>query len=919
MKHFLVWTFIVNIRFQASREEVMMEPPDSEYKVLEGRPMTITCETREGISASAFHWFLQNQKYTEMIANSFNPYHISTATFSKLDFRPARHYHSWDIYCAAKTKYGTFYSNKSKINVYDPLAKPAFKSGSTFLRENVYKVINGGSVFIECITDSNPLASIRWETKTRPTDNRYLTIRNIRQENAGRYVCVATYQTTLTDRYTFTDQSNNSLHIDVLFSPIAPSLLHQGTEIPDGPLKVVNGSELVLECRSFGNPPPSYMWELGSRRHASSQITIKGDTSKFGTYTCIADNIMIPTFGPTETGQANRTLHVDILYPPSAPILMYRDQIKVQTMSVVRNTALDLSCHSFGNPMPFFRWKHGSSVYNQSRITLRGYTFESGTYSCVASNLMIPTFGYDTFGQSVSSLEIDVLYPPTEPMIIVNGTNISTDSLKIINGTAILLECQSSGNQKLSYRWKHGSMQFRGSRLELHGDITKNGTYTCVAENFMRPTIGLDQTMKAEKSLYVDVLYPLSVPKISYNGTELNVDLQIMNGTMLLLDCHSSGHPMPTYRWVHGSRMFNQSSIQLNVDTSDNGTYTCVAENMISPTVGPNLTGHTKKSLAVNVLYPPSDPKILMNGTDVNNSVLTVIERTRLSLKCVSDANPSPTIQWKTNGTKHAGDMLFLYDIQPSDARKYECVAKNEMIPTFGSSQKNKSRNTLELHVLYPPSKPQFFINGAELHTDMYTVTHGSDVLIECHSQGKPTPSIRLGYDFALQTSGERLSVKNIQEGDTGNYTCVAENVMTPTFAPNTIGRMQSSVRIILKDTHHLMSEPPSHTGLLFPLIAGGASLFLLAIAAVIVWRCRLRVSGAQDNIVENPMYISADGIESDGIAIQHEETGSFSTDERCVQSVFVEESCSLGNHHIPDEYIYCYAEVQDVCKETEQ
>ncbi|XP_052270753.1 hemicentin-1-like isoform X3 [Dreissena polymorpha] len=727
MKHFLVWTFIVNIRFQAaSREEVMMEPPDSEYKVLEGRPMTITCETREGISASAFHWFLQNQKYTEMIANSFNPYHISTATFSKLDFRPARHYHSWDIYCAAKTKYGTFYSNKSKINVYDPLAKPAFKSGSTFLRENVYKVINGGSVFIECITDSNPLASIRWETKTRPTDNRYLTIRNIRQENAGRYVCVATYQTTLTDRYTFTDQSNNSLHIDVL-------------------------------------------------------------------------------------------------------------------------------------------------------------------------------------------------YPPTEPMIIVNGTNISTDSLKIINGTAILLECQSSGNQKLSYRWKHGSMQFRGSRLELHGDITKNGTYTCVAENFMRPTIGLDQTMKAEKSLYVDVLYPLSVPKISYNGTELNVDLQIMNGTMLLLDCHSSGHPMPTYRWVHGSRMFNQSSIQLNVDTSDNGTYTCVAENMISPTVGPNLTGHTKKSLAVNVLYPPSDPKILMNGTDVNNSVLTVIERTRLSLKCVSDANPSPTIQWKTNGTKHAGDMLFLYDIQPSDARKYECVAKNEMIPTFGSSQKNKSRNTLELHVLYPPSKPQFFINGAELHTDMYTVTHGSDVLIECHSQGKPTPSIRLGYDFALQTSGERLSVKNIQEGDTGNYTCVAENVMTPTFAPNTIGRMQSSVRIILKDTHHLMSEPPSHTGLLFPLIAGGASLFLLAIAAVIVWRCRLRVSGAQDNIVENPMYISADGIESDGIAIQHEETGSFSTDERCVQSVFVEESCSLGNHHIPDEYIYCYAEVQDVCKETEQ
>ncbi|KAH3858725.1 hypothetical protein DPMN_101352 [Dreissena polymorpha] len=676
-------------------------------------------------------------------------------------------------------------------NFVDPLAKPAFKSGSTFLRENVYKVINGGSVFIECITDSNPLASIRWETKTRPTDNRYLTIRNIRQENAGRYVCVATYQTTLTDRYTFTDQSNNSLHIDVLFSPIAPSLLHQGTEIPDGPLKVVNGSELVLECRSFGNPPPSYMWELGSRRHASSQITIKGDTSKFGTYTCIADNIMIPTFGPTETGQANRTLHVDILYPP------------------------------------------------------------------------------------------------TEPMIIVNGTNISTDSLKIINGTAILLECQSSGNQKLSYRWKHGSMQFRGSRLELHGDITKNGTYTCVAENFMRPTIGLDQTMKAEKSLYVDVLYPLSVPKISYNGTELNVDLQIMNGTMLLLDY--------------------------------NGTYTCVAENMISPTVGPNLTGHTKKSLAVNVLYPPSDPKILMNGTDVNNSVLTVIERTRLSLKCVSDANPSPTIQWKTNGTKHAGDMLFLYDIQPSDARKYECVAKNEMIPTFGSSQKNKSRNTLELHVLYPPSKPQFFINGAELHTDMYTVTHGSDVLIECHSQGKPTPSIRLGYDFALQTSGERLSVKNIQEGDTGNYTCVAENVMTPTFAPNTIGRMQSSVRIILKDTHHLMSEPPSHTGLLFPLIAGGASLFLLAIAAVIVWRCRLRVSGAQDNIVENPMYISADGIESDGIAIQHEETGSFSTDERCVQSVFVEESCSLGNHHIPDEYIYCYAEVQDVCKETEQ
>ncbi|KAH3858722.1 contactin-5-like [Dreissena polymorpha] len=258
----------------------------------------------------------------------------------------------------------------------------------------------------------------------------------------------------------------------------------------------------------------------------------------------------------------------------------------------------------------------------------------------------------------------------------------------------------------------------------------------------------------------------------------------------------------------------------------------------------------------------------------INVKYLKFFNGTTTELECNCSGNPMPTYRWEQNGIELLNQNRIVLNGDTSDKGTYTCVAENVMAPTYGPILPGQSNMSLDINVLYEPSEPKFIINGAQVDNGIFTALRGSNVLIECQSHGNPTPSVYVGHASALQIGGRQL-VKNIQDADTGVYRCVAENVMTPSFGPNKTGQSENSILINIKD-EVMKSASPSLIGVLLPLLGAGVSLLLfLVTAAAIVWRCRMRYRGKQDETVENPMYISADDIIIDEIVTQKDDTVS--------------------------------------------
>ncbi|KAH3735110.1 hypothetical protein DPMN_041572 [Dreissena polymorpha] len=89
-------------------------------------------------------------------------------------------------------------------------------------------------------------------------------------------------------------------------------------------------------------------------------------------------------------------------------------------------------------------------------------------------------------------------------------------------------------------------------------------------------------------------------------------------------------------------------------------------------------------------------------------------------------------------------------------------------------------------------------MDGSRLDSTTISVVNANNVSIECTSDGYPPPNIRWEYGLNIY-HGSFLTLPNIQATDAGTYICVVENTMTPTFGPETIGRSNLSIQLIVQ------------------------------------------------------------------------------------------------------------------------
>ncbi|XP_060589338.1 hemicentin-1-like [Ruditapes philippinarum] len=278
------------------------------------------------------------------------------------------------------------------------------------------------------------------------------------------------------------------------------------------------------------------------------------------------------------------------------------------------------------------------------------------------------------------------------------------------------------------------------------------------------------------RDVIVNVTYPPDISPVIH-GVETNDPLSVIVSDKGAFVCSvTGGNPLASLEW----NCFDSQDITMNTQEStvtstvkwtalrNYSTCSCTSHHTLS-----NWKRIT--NLTVHVQFPPTKPHFKIGQTDVFG-VVRVIQNNTLRVACYSESNPLSNYTWIGPGFfSDKGDTIEITSVKLSNQGNYKCVASNRMIRTNGSYEDGSHTSSLNLTVLYPPSKPKFkFENssGQLIQSNIFYVVRNDTFSIYCDVKGNPDPDIK----WDDNKSNPRLSISNIYLDI--NSTCRATNLM---------------------------------------------------------------------------------------------------------------------------------------------
>ncbi|CAL8278361.1 unnamed protein product [Arctogadus glacialis] len=346
-------------------------------------------------------------------------------------------------------------------------------------------------------------------------------------------------------------------------------------------------------------------------------------------------------------------------------------------------------------------------------------------------------------------------------------------------GEPAVMECiPPRGHPEPTISWKRNNVRvndrderitIRGGKLMISNTRKSDaGMYVCVGTNM----VGEKDSDPAELVVFERPVF-----------TKQPVNQVVLADDTVDFSCEVHGDPTPTVRWRREEGELPRGRFEIRGDNSlrlsqvraeDEGTYTCVSENAVG------------KAEVSGILQVHVSPQIVVRPRDQ----ITAPGRT-VTFLCGTKGNPPPAVFWQREGSQillfpiqepsQAGRFsvslsgeLTVADVRPEDSGYYICQA----ISVAGSVL---TKALLEVESATSDRVPPIIRQGPA----NYTQAPGSTAQLQCHIMGNPLPSIQwekdgqriLGSDgrISLMENGT-FQITNLQETDSGVYTCVASS-----------------------------------------------------------------------------------------------------------------------------------------------
>ncbi|XP_044938536.1 hemicentin-2 isoform X2 [Mustela putorius furo] len=617
----------------------------------------------------------------------------------------------------------------------------------------------GKSALLACRASGRPPPKVTWRrgdgqplgpgrgSRTGQPDSGVLFFESVVPEDQAQYVCEA---------QNMFGKVRAEAQL-VVTGHVPPQIASSASTV-----RVLERQPVSLPCIILaGRPFPERRWlRAGLPLPPGSRHSVRADGSLHldralqedaGRYSCVVTNT---------AGSQHRDVDLVVQVPP---------RIQPTATHHVTNEGVpaSLPCVASGVPTPTITWTKETNVlnsgglhYNVSKdgtlVIVRPSPQDAGAYVCTATNAV---------GFSSQEMRLSV---NTEPRIRVNGSHDAEEPLRVMAkaGEEVTLDCEAQGSPPPLVTWTKDFLPVpsvtdrqrllpSGSLRLVQAQVSDSGLYRCTASN---PAGSASQRYDLE----------VQVPPQVQLGPRV---LKVLAGEILDLNCVAEGSPEPRLNWSKDGVTLQgggpAGSVHFSaIQTSDAGVYRCEAS---------NSAGLDAWELELRVLEPPHWE------ADESSGLLERAAGENASLPCPARGTPKPHITWRKGPSleplRGRPDLevleegsLFLSSVSPADSGEYECQATNEA----GSTSRRA-----KLVVYVPPSIQE---DGRRANVSGMA---GQSLTLECDANGFPAPEItwfkdgqpipKTGSHHLLDKS-RALHFPRIQEGDSGLYSCRAEN-----------------------------------------------------------------------------------------------------------------------------------------------
>ncbi|XP_073771521.1 neurofascin homolog (chicken) a isoform X25 [Danio rerio] len=575
------------------------------------------------------------------------------------------------------------------------------KQPPTIVKQSLkdYIVDPRDNIIIECEAKGNPVPTFQWRRNgkffnvgkdprvTMRSRSGTLEIRSSGkpEDYEGEYQCFASNN--------LGTAISNKILLRVSKSPLWPKEVLE-------PVTVREGSPLVLACNPPpGLPPPETFWmdsfimPIAQDRRVS--MGLNGDLffSNVLAKDAKTDYSCNARFEFTHTIQQKNpyTLKVQTMrnIPETQPTFLSPTGLS-STKMVLRGEELLLECIAAGVPTPTITWsKRGGDLptkkvrignFEKTLRILNVSEEDIGSYTCMASNRI---------GSIRHTVEVQVKAAPFWLEKPINLVLAPDESGRLV--------CRANGSPKPTIQWLVNGEPIESSLPNPNRRVLDD---TIIFETVQFESSAVYQCNASNEHGYLLANAFVSVldmaPRMLGPKNQL---IKVIENNRTFLECPFFGSPLPLLRWFKNGlgsgldgghyRLYHNGTLEIKqARTEDQGTYTCVASNIL---------GKMENQVRLEVKEPTRIVRAPEHKTEPRGTTV------RFDCRVKHDPSLPATVTWLKDEKplsfswigrlKKDDESLTIYNVNPDDGGTYTCTAKTEIDEDTASARLTVTEN----------------------------------------------------------------------------------------------------------------------------------------------------------------------------------------------------------------------------------